>query len=312
MIRSLFLLIALFMAPQALLAASDPRMDIEVVADEANTVEALHANIRMAADMALPQLWQRIIPQAAQGQIPENLKAVRFLLRAAPSENGVAISFSQRRVMAYLEQNSIPHLPEQPHWNLAVELSSSSGRAMPQSAAMLEHYAADAAKAWGFATQGGREALVLHWHWLDSSQVELSVRGTSRLGEFSESRMVTAGDPFLQLKPWLTEVLLKARDTYASNAMATPATDATPEIAAAAQLNVMLTIERQASLPEQVLFEEELLRDPRVLDISLRQVNRDGQRYQLTLKGDDDQWLPLWFNRRGLSLSSGVEGWVAR
>jgi len=75
---------------------------------------------------------------------------------------------------------------------------------------------------------------------------------------------------------------------------------------------LILTIERRASLPEQVLFEEDLKHEPRIVDLSLRQVNRDGQQYRLRLKGADDQWLVQWFKRRGLTLSPTIEGWVAR
>ena len=74
----------------------------------------------------------------------------------------------------------------------------------------------------------------------------------------------------------------------------------------------MLTIQRQASLPEQVLFEDDLGRDPHVVTLSLRQVNKQGRQYRLSLKGSDDQWLFEWIKRRGMMLTASVEGWVVR
>ncbi|NWF38400.1 hypothetical protein F3F96_04565 [Mariprofundus sp. NF] len=318
MIRRLLPFLLLLLLPHTALAANDARMQIEILADDekGQTVEYLHGNIRKAADLALPQLWQRIVLQADQHKIPNNVKAVLFLQRATPVENGVSVTFNQRRVISFLKKNDIAHIPEQPNWILSVQLSNASGRSMPESAAMLQEYAAKTGSDWGYGLDGGSESLVLHWRWLDSRQITLSVRGTSKLGELAETRTVRSGDPFRQLKPWLSEIMLQARDAYASNAIPvevapTLTTGATKE-ASPQKTFLTLSIERQASLPEQVLFEEELRRDPRILDLSLKQVNPDGQQYRLQLRDADDQWLTHWFKRRGLTLSPTIEGWVAR
>ncbi|ATX80583.1 hypothetical protein Ga0123461_2178 [Mariprofundus aestuarium] len=313
-----FLLLLLLLLPQLALAADDPRMQVDVFADSNDniTTEYLHANIRKAADMALPQLWRRVVLQSAQRQIPKDVKAVQFLQRVSPTANGVSVEFNQRRVIAFLKKHNIPHLADLPAWNLSLQISNAAGRSMPESAAMLKRRAGSEGQTWGYAIDGAHESLVLHWRWLDSRKITLSVRGTSRLGEYSETRTVGSGDPFRQLNPWLSEVLLKARGAYASNAIASKPAPETPIVTAtgmtAQKEPVILSIERHASLPEQVLFEEELRRDPRVVDLSLRQVNRDGQQYRLLLKGSDEQWLTQWFKRRGLTLTPTVEGWVAR
>ncbi len=74
----------------------------------------------------------------------------------------------------------------------------------------------------------------------------------------------------------------------------------------------LLTIERHESLPEQILFEDYLSHDPRVLSLMLKQVNSDQQQYQLQLKSSDAQWLTAWFSRRGMTLTQSFDGWVAR
>jgi len=74
----------------------------------------------------------------------------------------------------------------------------------------------------------------------------------------------------------------------------------------------LLTIQLQASLPEQVLFEDDLGHDPRVVSLSLRQVNRQSRQYRLGLKGSDDQWLFEWIKLRGMTLTESVEGWLVR
>ncbi|MDQ6982294.1 MAG: hypothetical protein Q9M08_04715 [Mariprofundus sp.] len=74
----------------------------------------------------------------------------------------------------------------------------------------------------------------------------------------------------------------------------------------------LFTIQRQASLPEQVLFEDDLGHDPRVVSLSLRQVNKQSRQYQLTLKDPDDQWLFEWIKLRGMMLTESAEGWLVR
>jgi len=325
----LLLLLAMFSSTlfsfthSALAAGSDTRLSIEVTPNEQQktTVQKLHNNVRGAADLALPQLWHRIIPRHAHKQIPKKVKAVRFLQRATPTPEGVTVTFHGKRVFAWLKKNNIPYIEQQPTWNLELQLVNRKGKSMRQSAAMLKQYASQTSKVWGYSLQSSAPSLVLNWQWLDNRQVLLTVRGTSALGEYTDMRKLSSGDPVAQLKPWLSEVLLKARDGQVlpaadktvSPVALTSITQNQLQIAPVSNdLYLILNIERQASLPEQILFEEELKSDPRILDLSLRAVNRENQQYRLHLKGGDDQWLVRWFSRRGLTLTATIEGWVAR
>ncbi len=204
---------------QMAFAQPDARMQIELTAQEQGVeVRWLHANIQKAADMALPQLWARIIPQHAIDQIPKHVKAVRFLQKAVPNDLGVSITFNEKRVLSYLKHNNIPYYAEQSASNAAIEAQ---------------------------ATQ--------------------------------------------------------------------PAVDNQNTFQAPVPLpSILLTIERQASLPEQVLFEDDLAHDPRVLRLTLRQVNRNQQQYRLQLKSSDSLWLVPWFGNRGMTLTQSLDGWVAR
>jgi len=88
-----------------------------------------------------------------------------------------------------------------------------------------------------------------------------------------------------------------------------PLADGLPLVPAQVQSGLLM-IERQASLPEQVLFEEDLGHDPHVVSLSLREVNGQSRQYRLSLKGSDDQWLFDWIERRGMRLTTSMEGWV--
>jgi len=302
-------------------ASSDARFMIDVTpnAQQDATVQQLHNNVRGAAKLALPRLWHRIVPQHAHSQIPKKVKAVRFLQRATPTAEGVSITFHAKRVFSWLKKNNVPYIEKRPEWNLELQLINAKGREMKQSAAMLQRYAAASSRYFGYELNNSATSLVLHWQWQNSRQVLLTVRGTSVLGEFSEMRKISSGDPVKQLRPWLTEIMLKARDGQTASTAATsmgsqelPGDRTQTALPAAKDIFLLLSIERHASLPEQVLFEEELKRDPRILNLHLSQVNRENQQYRLQLKGSDDQWLVEWFKRRGLTLTANIEGWVAR
>lgn len=206
---------------QTAFAQPDARMQIELSAQKQGVqVRWLHANIQKAADMALPQLWARIIPQHAIDQIPKHVKAVRFLQKAIPNNLGVSLIFNEERVLSYLKHNNIPYYAEQSASNATIE---------PQAI------------------------------------------------------QPTVDNP---------------------NTFQSPVQMPLP--------SVLLTIERQASLPEQVLFEDDLAHDPRVLRLTLRQVNKDQQQYRLQLKSSDSLWLMAWFGNRGMTLTQSLDGWVAR
>ncbi|PIW44100.1 MAG: hypothetical protein COW18_13920 [Zetaproteobacteria bacterium CG12_big_fil_rev_8_21_14_0_65_54_13] len=313
----------LLLLAQPALAASDARMQVLVAPDAERgiTLDTLRSNIAQAADMALPRLWARIVPQQAQRDIPGNIKGIRFLQRATPGDDGVTIVFQSRRVFAWLKANNIPYIAEAPAWHLTIDLQNAAGRSMPESAARLRRHAENLAEYIGYSEDSTAPALVLAWRWLDSRQVSLSVRGGTRLGEFAQTRIVASGDPAQQLQPWLDELLLKARDAYVASAepilpvvtgpQVAPADQPLEAVSASADGYLLLKVQRQAPLSEQILFEQDLLQDPRILDLSLRQVNRDGQQYRLHLKGSDDLWLRDWFSRRGMVLTPTIEGWVA-
>lgn len=317
-------------------AATDARMQVDVLAsNKGMQLDELHANIQRAAKLALSMLWNRIIPRQARDSMPKKVNVLLLMQRAAPTDSGVSVTFHSNRVLNYLKSNELPYIEQEPVWNFSIQLKNESGKAMSLSSSLLLSYAEKSALDWGYKLDESGHSLILLWQWLDQEQVNLTVRGTSRLGEFSETRLLATGDPLPQLEKWLTEILLKARDAHAEaqiDMATTPPLGERPEIISepsqhqkiaspqaaeqsllAAKNNYfLLSMERQASLPEQVLFEDDLKHDPRIIHLSLRQVNRDMQQYRLQLKGPDHQWLIEWFEQRGLELSQTQEGWVAR
>jgi len=316
------LLLSLLCFQSAALAA-DARMVVDLLAETQKVeLDVLHANVNKAAALALPKLWARIIPVSAQSTLPKHVKAIGFLQKAVPTEDGVVVTFQHQRVMAFLQKHTIPFIPTQPVLNIVLQIYSVSGRPMRHSANDLLDIAVSNATEHGYSVDDQGESLVLLWRWLDARQVSLTVRGNSKAGEYSETRNIGSGDPVQQLQPWMMQVLLKARDAYAEsipapsamqfNTRLDPLLGLSSQPIAKPEIELRLSVQRPAGLADQVSFEQELELDPRILSLSLRQVTKDGQQYRLKLKGSDDVWLTEWFARRGMTLTPTLEGWVAR
>ncbi len=326
------------LAPTAAHAADDPRMIVDVLADEQQgpSLRELHADVRHAAGLALKQLWQRLVPQSHAGDLPGGNQAVRFMQRAQPTPEGMRIVFHADRVKAFLRERKIPFIAEPPTWNLEIRLRNAAGLPMNQSAQMLREFAEREASRLGYVLDSLGESLVLQWRWLDRHQVALSVRGTSRLGEMQQTRTLAAGDPLPQLESWLLEILMQARDAaviapeaqvteVAADIYAAPATspyaslapDAYADPYAQARLQeepgIRITIHRRASLPEQVLFEQDLSRDPRVAALIPTLLGAEVRQYRLLLaNGSDDGWLAQWLAQHGLNAQPTPDGWLAQ
>jgi len=310
-------------------AAADQRMLVEVSAEKQHVeVNWLHVHIKRASAMALPQLWNRLIPQSAQSLIPRHIKAIGFLEKAIPTEQGMNILFHRKRVFDYLKAQHIPYIAEQPSLNLNIQLYDESGRRMNQMAADLTDYAEEMAAFWGYRLDPQATPLVLLWRWMSHRQVSLDMRGENAdTTSGYDLRYIASSDPLSSLKPWLSEVLVKTRDAHVVLAVEeAPSLELSPTMPVqdgptmqtpvfqsdvSMPSGLLLTVQRQASLPEQVLFEEDLRHHAHVRSLILKRVNRASQQYRLQLNGGDMQWLVQWFRDRGMNLSATAEGWVA-
>lgn len=325
-------------------AAPDARMLVEVSAEQQQVeLNWLHTHIKRASSMALQQLWNRIIPQSAHASIPRHVKAIRFLEKAIPTEQGMNILFHRKRVFEYLKAQHIPYIAEQPSLNLNIQLYDEGGRRMNQMAAELTDYAEEMAAFWGYRLDPQATPLVLLWRWMDHRQVSLDMRGgNADATPGYDLRRISSRDPLAALKPWLSEILVKTRDAHVVTAVeeSAPVEPAAMQVLDGVSMQspvfqsglskppskglsmglptelsmpqgLLLTVQRQAALPEQVLFEDDLRHDSHVRSLLLKRVNRASQQYRLKLKGGDSQWLVQWFSDRGMHLRATEEGWVA-
>ncbi|MDT8375713.1 MAG: hypothetical protein RQ867_03125 [Mariprofundaceae bacterium] len=286
-------------------AGTDARMVVEVQADAEGRVPS----VQEAIELALPLLWDRIIDSRARGSLSENMKATPFLQRVLPRSDGVQVSFNEARVRQYLDQQQIPYLKEAPRINLVIQMSNQNGFSMPQTAELLRAQAGSFAEARGILLSESGPTLIVAWQWIDNSQVNLVVRGNSTLAEFSETRRIETGDPLPRLQLWMEEILLTARDAHISGPVQT---DVMPPLHEQRHggIEVVITIEQQAALPEQVALEDALRQHEKVESILPAYLSASRRQYRLRLKGDEDAWLLQWFQRRGMQVSPTPQGWL--
>lgn len=289
------------------LAEEDARLKVELNDD----MQQGRPDARALLKSALPVLWDRLVPQAQRLAANAIAANSRMVARIVPHGQKIIIEFSGEQVFAALKQARIPAIISQPRFHLLLSLRNDVGVEMQQTRTLLEEEAARLALQYGITFADDGTGLIMQWRWLDSIHIELAVRGRSRLGEFVETREITDADSLPVLQKWLDEVLLRARDAYASDTVAGETGDMQAEQTGDAP--VILIVNRDSRLLEQVALEESLAQDVRVRSVVPLTLGRAERRYALRIEGGDTRWLAEWFSRRGYTLIRQSDGaWLAR
>lgn len=276
-------------------------MQVQVTPEEGETID-----LQGAIEQAAATMWDRILPQQARGKV-EAAAAASLLMRAVPGDNSFEIEFQPARVWQYIDAQQLPAIRQEPAFNLQLHMQNEYGMPMQGSETTLRQQAEEISRHWGIILREKAPLLELNWQWLGSDQVQLNVRGNSRFPEQSETRTVPASDAMQEMQNWLQEVLLKARDAYAEQK-----TDESPANAAPRAIGseMLIHISRPSTLPEQVLFEDALRNDHRVLLLQPHVLSGEEREYILRLETTDDSWLPSWFSRHGMTATATPYGWL--
>jgi len=278
-------------------------MKVNVVPEEGEKLD-LRAAINRAADT----LWDRIVPQVARDKVSA-AEAMPLMMRAVPAGGNFEIEFQPARVWQYLEVKQLPLIRQQPAFNLQLQLHNEYGVRMQGSEKALQQQAAAMSERWGFVLSEEAPLLALSWHWLGANQVQLVVRGNSRLPEQTESRTLTGRDPMAELAIWMQELLVKARDAYAETGEAEPVQAA---VVPTDNSELILHIERSATLPEQVLIEDALRRDRRIRQLLPLYLSGKEREYRIKLAVMDGSWIPAWFAQHGMTATAMPNGWLVQ
>ncbi len=301
---SLGIVLCLALIPNAQ-AQEDPRFQITLHVEQGQA-PSLPEQVRQA----LPILWKRIVTQKALPNIPNDIKPMSLLLRVHPQADGSIIVFNPSRVWSILEKRKIAHIRKIPMFHLQIQLNNRFGNSMQQSEEKLLHDAQRQAKVLGMILTDNAPLLAMHIQWLDDIQAQLSVRGQSRLPEFSETRTLDMGNPFAHIQRWVLDTLIRARDAYVWSPQTATNHQPSPIDSAQDLKLVVIHIEQEAPLSEQVALEQALQHDPRVAQLIPVYLNHQSRQYTLTLKKPDDSWIASWFAQRGMTATPDAQGWL--
>jgi hypothetical protein len=298
-------LVLQFVAPPPVYAQEDDsRLTVELIED--STLQGA-PDADLLLKQALPILWDRIVP-VAQRRLADTLASNSSMVaRIVPGREATVVEFQGARVFAALREANIAAIVTPPRFHLLLSVRNTAGREMQQTTQLLEEESSRLAPAYGIELSGDGAGLVLEWRWLDTQRIELSVRGQSRLAEFVEMREISDADSLPAMQAWLDEVLLKARDAYAYDALALSNTQIGAE-GSESEFVIELVVQRTGSLLEQVALEESLAHDPRVRGLLPLRLSQDSQRYRVQLEGGDTSWLGEWFARRGYRMNRLADG----
>ncbi|MDQ6959423.1 MAG: hypothetical protein Q9M27_00215 [Mariprofundaceae bacterium] len=291
---------------------NDTRLRIVIPVEEMQNARsgAGLTNTKLALRLAMPRLWDRIVPRDMRSRADSIAPSYGLVARIVPTGEQTVVEFNGKTVFRTLREHHIPAIVMAPQFHLVLKMRNRAGFEMKQTEALLMQEAKDFSPGWGVELSDNAPSMIVTWQWLNNQQLILSLRGNSRLPEFSETRVMTAADPLPVISDWLKELLLKARDAYAfdvDNAGSLNTT--TAEI----DQQLILIIDRKTSLMAQVALEDSLSSDPRVRRVLPVSLGLMRQRYMLLLEGTDSSWLPEWFERRGYLLAALPEGgWLAQ
>jgi len=271
---------------------------------------ARSSDTKLALRLALPQLWDRIVPLNMRLQADAITPNYGLVSRIVPADKQLVVEFNGKAVFRALKEHHIPAIIMAPRFHLVLQVRNRAGLAMRQTQELLMQQAREFAPEWGIELADNAPGMVVVWQWLDNQQVMLSLRGNSRLQEFSETHVIADADQLPILAEWLRNILLEARDAYAFNANS-PKDMHAPD--ALTRQQIILIIDRKTSLIAQVALEDALGNDPRVHSILPVNLGATRQRYLLLLEGTDSSWLSEWFERRGFRLAALPDGgWLAQ
>ncbi len=300
----LFLVVAFALFSTVSYAQGDPRMVVEITADEQGNMPA----VQDAIQQALPVLWDRLVEPAARSTLSDKVRATPFVLRVVPQNDRIQVIFNQDRVWQYLDQQKIAYLKESPRFDLKIRMINSNGGDMPKTEEALQAYAGERAARYGMVLTTDAPSVILNWRWLDRASLYLSIEGDSALSGFSETKSLESGEALEQLQAWIDSLLVNMRNSALTKTKETSEPPAVEPVKN--ELELLITIEQSSTLPAQVVLEDALRHETAVKAVIPLLLSADRRQYRVLLNAPDDRWVATWFRRRGMQAESTPAGWL--
>jgi len=265
----------------------DPRFHIHV------SQEGESLNVTTAMKLALPTLWQRVVPTQSLEKSALLRGRTSLVLQFKRNGMGADLVFNPVQVQAYLRQNNITMIVERPHWNLSIMLDG-FGEANTNTAADLMGYSYSISDALGFQLDSqGRKLGLTFTQVMDvygATHVQVDVSGAFSTRILRETKQPIQDYLSYQLQAWLDTILREIRDAYSSELVRFQ-DDAT---------NLYITVMSDASLAGQVSLEQLLAQQAEVLSVIPSVMQKESRQYRIILRDADDSWVESWFASYGM------------
>ncbi|MDQ6991800.1 MAG: hypothetical protein Q9M11_08740 [Mariprofundaceae bacterium] len=288
----------------SLVHAEDMRFQVHLNFDDAGVSPSIADQVKQA----LPQLWQRIVPQSEQAKL-QGLRAMSLLKSIHPQGLDSTIIFNEQRVWQSLDARSIAYIRPAPRFYISLDAMDPLGRHNTQMQTQLNAYLDDICQTWGVQRNPHAPLLTFHIQWLNDVQFYVSAVQQSQATQRDQNRWKQGQSAMRQLQRSLQTMLLHARNQSMIKTVMKSSQDM-PQTAIETS-TFMLHIQGQSSLAQQTLLETALQSDARVLSITPTLIEPSSQNYQVLVKEAPELWLESWFAQRGMTANLSLEGWLA-
>jgi len=262
------------------------------------------------AQLALPQLWQRIVPQQ---EIPalNDISAMSLLKSIHPQGLQSTVEFNEQRVWQTLASRSVPYISPLPSFYITLDVLDTSGHHNTPMEVQLQSYLDQLSQTLGIQRRNSAPLLALHVQWLNDRQFYISVVQPGHATQQEQNQAAQGADVMQPLQESLQRILLQVRQQFVvETGLPQPASGDKPTPVETQTFT--LQIVGQGSLANQILLETALQSDARVQSMTPILIDANEQTYQVVSKQAPESWLAFWFAEHGMKASLGLAGWQAQ
>lgn len=283
----------------------DTRFQVALNFEDAGVAPSIPDQVQQA----LPQLWQRIVPQSSVAAL-QDLKGMSLLKSVHPHGLSSTIIFQEQRVWQALKSRHIAHIRSVPNYDIQLDVFDTQGRHSTLIEAELNAYIDQISQRWGIQRSQSGTLLALHVQWLNDIQFYMSVSQQGFDIQHAQNDSAQGINTMQALQTSIFNALLHARNQALVQETVKQAP--TFEEKPLETLSFDLEIEGQTSLSHQILLESSLKSDLRVVSLTPTHIDGGRQQYQVVVKEAPELWLESWFFQRGMTATLSLEGWLAQ
>jgi len=285
--------------------AQDMRFQVELSFEDAGVAPSISEQVQQA----LPQLWQRIVPQRAQSQL-RDVSAMALLKSIHPHGLSSTVVFNEQRVWQTLQARGVPYISPQPRFYITLDVLDTLGRHDTAMEVELRNDVLELCQTWGIEYNPHAPLLALHVQWLNDVQFYISAVQKNHDTQRDQNHWQQGELVMAQLKASLQKMLLNVRNQSLVQTVVDASVDEEQPIVETQRF--MLDIEKQTSLAQQILLETALTSDARVVSMTPTLIESTHQVYQVVVKQAPELWLEEWFAQRGMVATLGLEAWLVQ